>query len=635
MKNGILLSIRSVSMFLLVLCTLNTLDGQTVMPIPPHVSNFSGNSRGMWFTAPTDFIITGIRAPLDINSNAQSVHLVKFTAPPPTFSATTTQFTTLHYVSNSTATGFIPMNIQVNSGDVIGVMAVRNNGTGTGMTSYSSTAAPFTTNIGTHSVLLYRLGWQGSILNSPAVDFWTEANNPIGRVEIQYVLTMPTDAALTAMPSVTDTMCSGSAPVSVRLKNNGPSTLMETKINWKVNGTPQPVYQWNGSIAVNDSASVVIGSLPLLANNTYSIQAFVSDVNNDIDSFPANDTIAAFIGFVKPSPALTLLDTSILICNGDTARIIGTLTGISPWNLTIKDGSTTIPVTNLTQSSFNFPIFTNSSKAYKIVQLSDAGGCTNYDTLTVHIGVVPAPPAAITPMGGTTAKCAGDSVMLMASVGLNFGYEWMKDGILVPGATSYLLAAKQAGSYTVKVLSPAGCSSVSAPVMVFIHPAPVVNLGNDTAMLPGQTVILNAGAGFNSYLWSTGATTQTINASSAIVAVINYWVQVTDNNGCKGGDTIKINFTNHPGIEEYVKTMSVILIPNPASDLIEVVWNDLIDEPLTLNVITMDGRKVLNQNIKGLDGKALLDVSMLPAGNYLLQLSSARGNAMQRLVIVR
>jgi gliding motility-associated-like protein len=59
-----------------------------------------------------------------------------------------------------------------------------------------------------------------------------------------------------------------------------------------------------------------------------------------------------------------------------------------------------------------------------------------------------------------------------------------------------------------------------------------VNLGNDSAFCSG-TVTLNAGNPGSTYLWSTGATTQTITVSAG-----TYWVSVTSPTGCAGYDTI-------------------------------------------------------------------------------------------------
>jgi spore coat protein CotH len=69
---------------------------------------------------------------------------------------------------------------------------------------------------------------------------------------------------------------------------------------------------------------------------------------------------------------------------------------------------------------------------------------------------------------------------------------------------------------------------------------PVVNLGNDTSVCPGQFV-LNAGNFGCSYLWNTGTTSQTITVNSGG----NYSVTV-NNNGCKKSDTVLVSLKPIP-----------------------------------------------------------------------------------------
>ena len=73
---------------------------------------------------------------------------------------------------------------------------------------------------------------------------------------------------------------------------------------------------------------------------------------------------------------------------------------------------------------------------------------------------------------------------------------------------------------------------------------PNVNLGIDTAICQGTTHTLDAGAGFSSYLWSTSATTQTIDVSTAGL----YWSEVTDSHGCINRDTINIGINPLPTV---------------------------------------------------------------------------------------
>lgn len=55
-------------------------------------------------------------------------------------------------------------------------------------------------------------------------------------------------------------------------------------------------------------------------------------------------------------------------------------------------------------------------------------------------------------------------------------------------------------------------------------------------LCPGGSATLDAGSGYSSYLWSTGATTQTISISTAD----NYLVTVTDANGCTAIDNLEV-----------------------------------------------------------------------------------------------
>ncbi|HEX2899843.1 MAG TPA: hypothetical protein VHS96_09005, partial [Bacteroidia bacterium] len=65
-----------------------------------------------------------------------------------------------------------------------------------------------------------------------------------------------------------------------------------------------------------------------------------------------------------------------------------------------------------------------------------------------------------------------------------------------------------------------GCVSHDT-LSVLIHPAPAINLGPDPVICTGDSVLLNAGPGYNSYAWSTGATNSAIFASAPIPYVIS------------------------------------------------------------------------------------------------------------------
>ncbi len=135
-------------------------------------------------------------------------------------------------------------------------------------------------------------------------------------------------------------------------------------------------------------------------------------------------------------------------------------------------------------------------------------------------------PDAITPSitpSGPTSFCPGGSVILNAGSGYS-AYNWST------GETTQSITASSTNTYSVTVTSITGCTtgSSSATVTVYSNPAPSIT--GSTNYCTGSSTTLNAGA-YSSYVWSTGASTQTINATSADNPI---YVTVTDGNGCSG-----------------------------------------------------------------------------------------------------
>jgi len=69
---------------------------------------------------------------------------------------------------------------------------------------------------------------------------------------------------------------------------------------------------------------------------------------------------------------------------------------------------------------------------------------------------------------------------------------------------------------------------------VLVYSLPQVSLGSDISFIAGNTVTLDAGQGFSTYLWSTGASSQTIVVNQAG----SFSVTVTNQYGCSASDMI-------------------------------------------------------------------------------------------------
>ena len=120
----------------------------------------------------------------------------------------------------------------------------------------------------------------------------------------------------------------------------------------------------------------------------------------------------------------------------------------------------------------------------------------------------------------------------------NFGYNGQSSTAVSPSFSYPALATAQ--TYTITLAANnTSCNGLgNTSAQITIPGRPNVNLGKDTSLCNGGSVILNATTHTGSvYQWSTGATTPSITASTP--GLTTYWVKVTYNN-CIKRDTIKV-----------------------------------------------------------------------------------------------
>ncbi len=144
-----------------------------------------------------------------------------------------------------------------------------------------------------------------------------------------------------------------------------------------------------------------------------------------------------------------------------------------------------------------------------------------------------------------------------------------------------------------------------------------VSLSPDTIDLAlfGGSYVLNAGNPGATYVWSTGATTQSITVQQPG----NYAVTVTGPCGL-GQDSIVVINTPTVGITRPAQGNRLLAYPNPTTDQVVIrVPEALIDVPYALH--DPQGRIVATGILGATDTR--LDLSQLPAGIYLLRPASA------------
>jgi gliding motility-associated-like protein len=130
--------------------------------------------------------------------------------------------------------------------------------------------------------------------------------------------------------------------------------------------------------------------------------------------------------------------------------------------------------------------------------------------------------------------CEGDNLSLNA-LSLNqqnLTYHWTgPDGSSFDGATWNLglLNLNHSGNFTLTAITDRGCDTI-IDVYAMVNELPEVHLAlNDTSCLDDQPIWLEPGIWYASYSWQDGSTA----ANYLVTKHGEYWVEVTDENGCK------------------------------------------------------------------------------------------------------
>jgi PKD repeat protein len=255
---------------------------QTQIPVtmPAQSSTFTGNVRGYYFVAPSCITLTGVEVPTTASTGAQSIAIVRLQATPPLFSATTNNFTVLYLTQNNPAAGIIPVNIQVEQGDIIGVLGQRG-------TVNSYAASPANTTIDGFPVTLNRLGMQFPLTTTAPQQLWTENSGSISRVNLYYdtVITNTVSAAQQAFDTYNfSTSADTSFQIAWNFGDNTPVVLADA---------PTHQFASSGTYNVCCYVTTTCGTDTICTSVTVcinSVAGFSANANGATASFTDNTT---------------------------------------------------------------------------------------------------------------------------------------------------------------------------------------------------------------------------------------------------------------------------------------------------------------------------------------------------------
>ena len=344
---------------------------------------------------------------------------------------------------------------------------------------------------------------------------------------------------------------------------------------------------WTDAGALSLSATNI--ATPTFTNSVsgaYPLTFTVTDNNGCIGSTNAVVTVNP-----NPVPTITTSGPTTFCSGGNVTLDAGAGYTIYSWS-----NGTTSQTTSITLAGI-----------YSVT-VTDANGCTGTSATSITVTVNPNPLPAITV--GPLTICAGGSVTLDAGSGYNT-YAWSN------GAFSQTATISTSGSYSVTVTDANGCSGLAdTTITVTVNPTlvPVITATGATTFCSGGNVTLDAGAGYATYTWSNGASTQTIDITSSG----SYSVTVTDANGCSGSSVsstaITVNPSPTPSIASSGPTAfcaggNVSL--DAGAGFVTYVWSNG-DTIQTINLSTAGSYSITVTDANGCTGSSAISLTVNP-----------------------
>lgn len=326
-----------------------------------------------------------------------------------------------------------------------------------------------------------------------------------------YDIILVANAGLGCIDRDTQSVTIADSPVAQFTSNNGclSDTVFFTDQSSVNNSTLS--YDWDfgdGSSSINQNPFHIYTSV-----GSFTAELKVTSTNGCADSISYGVQV-----YPIPNAAFSVDDE----CFGEQHNILNTSTlssGSMTYQWSFGDNS------NSTNSN---PVKTyGDSGVYQVNLIATSNqGCADTTSSTVEVFSLPE-----VNLGGNVTTCGTSIVLDAGNPGASYSWNTF--------ATSQTITATNNGTYSVTITDANGCTS-SDVANVTLNSTPTLDLGPDQTVCEQST--LDAFVPGGSYDWSSGDTT----ASISVTTTNQYWVEVTDQNGCTVSDTIQVDVLSDP-----------------------------------------------------------------------------------------
>ena len=310
------------------------------------------------------------------------------------------------------------------------------------------------------------------------------------------------------------------------------------------------------------------------------------------------------------SSAITVNPQPIISITNDTAICVGesvTLSANGGTSYAWSNGSTTASISVSPTADSTFSVTVNNSNS-----------CSSEDS--VRVTVRPSPRFTLS---NDTSICIGDNVILRTGNAANTNYVWSNNSIgnvisVSPTATT---------DYIVTGTNSFGCD-LTDTVTVTVNFGTPINIGADTLLNFGDSVVFDAGPGFTSYLWSDASSGQSLTVfydASKAGQSETIGVTATNSNSCPSVDSAIVSYALPTGLYDVSNEAEEITIyPNPVNQLLTIRFNENNSENKRIQLFDSKGRIVYENQVNTNQKQLEIDIAgkSISKGIYFLNITS-------------
>ncbi len=232
-----------------------------------------------------------------------------------------------------------------------------------------------------------------------------------------------------------------------------------------------------------------------------AVYLFKGETGSTLTSSPPNHAPYLLINYTCAGVSgVSALVSASPVCDGSSVTLFGNGTGTTSYSWAGPGGYS---------SASQNPVFTatTASAGVYTVTAYNASGCGT--TATVNLSLSASPAGTVT-ASGPTVLCSAATLTLTAT-DAGDTYQWYNSGTAISGETNQTYTSTTAGSYSVKVTAPDGCSTTSAATVVEVLTPhlPLSPAGSAALCAGGSDLTLSitpVGLPGVTYQWQSGGT---------------------------------------------------------------------------------------------------------------------------------